>query len=157
MDFLGKERPWCERQSRKGHRDSSLDGWPVYFHSLALPKLKENANFVKVTYFLTLPMIPTPLQPPPLLQPFPPLSFLPLGVYPLGTLSLCSSIFIPKQRPIQANRGGMVTGMVIVTQGIKGTCSVLPPLQAACFSSPQPLQEVKSTQSSNLVRRSFRN
>lgn len=43
-----------------GHRDSSLDGWPVYFQSLALPKLKENANFVKVTYFLTLPTIPTP-------------------------------------------------------------------------------------------------
>lgn len=120
MDFLGKERPWCERHSRKGHRDSNLDGWPVYFHSLALPKLKENANFVKVTYFLTLVL--TPSQPPPLQQPFPPLSFLPLGVHPLGTLSLCSSIYIPKQRPRRANRGGMVT------QGIKGTCSVLPPL-----------------------------
>lgn len=129
------------------------------------PKLKENANFVKVTYFLILPTDPphacSLLLSSNLSHPFP--SSLWVSTHLVVHFPLCSCIYIlvpqvqrlPKQRPTPANKGGMVTGIVTVTRGIKGTCSGLSPLQVACFSSPQPPQEVKSTQFSKVVRQSL--
>lgn len=136
------------------HRDQQ-SGWmgSLFSFPLVLPTLKENADLVKVTYFLLLPFWSShPCSPPPPLQqplPGPHSSSPSLRVSThLIHFPLSSSIYAlaPQVKGFQnkgqypPNGDGMATGVVTVTHAIKDTCSVLPSLKVAC-SSPQLSQE----------------